>query len=99
MAVSVNLLPNVGAAINLEKVIKELHSELEESKQQFWDLKEKFLTCKSTVFSLANQLEKYRKLQIGLQLLKWGMIVCFPSENDFLQNWFSSFFHQNKSYH
>nr|XP_003944240.1 neuroblastoma breakpoint family member 6-like protein [Saimiri boliviensis boliviensis] len=38
-----------------------LHSELEKCQQNFQDLKEKFLTSKATVYSLANQLQKYIK--------------------------------------
>lgn len=38
-----------------------LHSQLEKSKQDFRDLTEKLLTSQATVYSLANQLQKYSK--------------------------------------
>uniref|UniRef100_F7A059 Olduvai domain-containing protein n=1 Tax=Equus caballus TaxID=9796 RepID=F7A059_HORSE len=37
-----------------------LRSQLEESKQNFRDLTEKFLTSKATAYSLANRLQKYK---------------------------------------
>uniref|UniRef100_A0A8D2AII8 Neuroblastoma breakpoint family member 5 n=1 Tax=Sciurus vulgaris TaxID=55149 RepID=A0A8D2AII8_SCIVU len=47
--------------MDLEEVVLELHSQLQQSKQAFQDLKEKFLICTSTMYSLAKQLQKYRK--------------------------------------
>lgn len=38
-----------------------LCSQLEKSKQNFWNLMEKFLTSKATAYILANQLQKYSK--------------------------------------
>ncbi|XP_047421564.1 putative neuroblastoma breakpoint family member 5 [Sciurus carolinensis] len=60
MAVPVSSSPNVGEEMDLEEVILELHSQLQQSKQAFQDLREKFLICKSTTYSLAKQLQKYQ---------------------------------------
>ncbi|XP_047392641.1 putative neuroblastoma breakpoint family member 5 [Sciurus carolinensis] len=59
MAVPVSSSPNVGEEMDLEEVILELHSQLQQS-NQVHDLKEKFLICKSMTYSLAKQLQKYQ---------------------------------------
>uniref|UniRef100_A0A8C0ZYV6 Uncharacterized protein n=1 Tax=Castor canadensis TaxID=51338 RepID=A0A8C0ZYV6_CASCN len=49
------------AVLNILEINKKLCLQLEEKKQQFRDLKEKFLISEATVYSLANQLWKYSK--------------------------------------
>ena len=39
---------------------QELQRQLAQSKQDFRDLREKFLVSEATAYSLANQLQKYR---------------------------------------
>jgi hypothetical protein len=49
------------AEMNILETYKKLCFQLEETKQQLRDLKEKFLISEATVYSLANQLWKYSK--------------------------------------
>jgi hypothetical protein len=49
------------AEMNILEINKKLCFQLEETKQQLRDLKEKFLISEATVYSLANQLWKYSK--------------------------------------
>jgi hypothetical protein len=48
--------------MNILAISQKLCFQVEKSKQQFWDLKEKFLTSEATVYNLVNQLWKYSKL-------------------------------------
>ncbi|XP_073905140.1 NBPF family member NBPF6-like protein [Castor canadensis] len=48
------------AEMNILETYKKLCFQLEETKQQLRDLKEKFLISEATVYSLANQLWKYK---------------------------------------
>ncbi|XP_070123689.1 putative neuroblastoma breakpoint family member 5 [Equus caballus] len=59
MAVSLGPVSDPGAEMTLLEVKQELQSQLEQSKQDFRDLKEKFLVSESTSYILANQLQKY----------------------------------------
>ncbi|XP_004391078.1 neuroblastoma breakpoint family member 6-like protein, partial [Trichechus manatus latirostris] len=45
---------------NILEINQELCSQLAQSKQQFRDLKEKFLISEATAYTLANQLQKYK---------------------------------------
>lgn len=56
--------------MKLKEIIRGLQAELQEHKLNFRDLEEKFILCQSTVYTLANEFQKYRKLQIGLWSLK-----------------------------
>ncbi|XP_035581888.1 putative neuroblastoma breakpoint family member 5 isoform X2 [Zalophus californianus] len=60
MAAPLGPLSDPGAEISLLEINQELQSQLEKSKQDFRDLKEKFLISKATAYSLANQLQKYK---------------------------------------
>uniref|UniRef100_A0A9L0JGT4 Uncharacterized protein n=1 Tax=Equus asinus TaxID=9793 RepID=A0A9L0JGT4_EQUAS len=61
MAVSLGPVSDLGADMTLLEINQELLSQLYQSKQDFRDLKEKFLVSESTAYILANQLQKYSK--------------------------------------
>nr|XP_044631623.1 putative neuroblastoma breakpoint family member 5 isoform X2 [Equus asinus] len=46
--------------MTLLEINQELQSQLEQSKQDFRDLKQKFLVSESTAYILANELQKYK---------------------------------------
>uniref|UniRef100_A0A8C0XG74 Uncharacterized protein n=1 Tax=Castor canadensis TaxID=51338 RepID=A0A8C0XG74_CASCN len=56
------------AEMNILEINKKLCFQLEETKQQLRDLKEKFLISEATVYSLANQLWKYNILWFTLEI-------------------------------
>ncbi|XP_057166747.1 neuroblastoma breakpoint family member 6-like [Ursus arctos] len=60
MAAPLGPLSDPGAEKSLLKINQDLQSQLEKSKQDFRDLKEKFLISEATAYSLANQLQKYK---------------------------------------
>ncbi|XP_070483086.1 putative NBPF family member NBPF7 [Equus przewalskii] len=60
MAVSLGPVSDPGAEMTLLEINQELQSQLEQSKQDFRDLKQKFLVSESTAYILANQLQKYK---------------------------------------
>ncbi|KAM4816136.1 uncharacterized protein LOC144256438 [Urocitellus parryii] len=68
MAVFFSPSPDGGAEMNLDgepqnklkEIIQGLQAELQEQKLNFRDLEEKFIVCQSTVYTLANQFQKYR---------------------------------------
>nr|XP_023497873.1 putative neuroblastoma breakpoint family member 5 [Equus caballus] len=60
MAVSLGPVSDPGAEMTLLEINQELQSQLEQSKQDFRDLKEKFLVSESTTYILANELQKYK---------------------------------------
>lgn len=78
MAAPLGSLSDPGAEISLLEINQELQSQLEKSKQDFRDLKEKFLISEATAYSLANQLQKYSK-SYKIMATK-DMSVCIPSE-------------------
>jgi hypothetical protein len=49
------------AEMNILEINEKLRFQLEKSRQQFRDLKEKFLISEATAYALANQLWKYSK--------------------------------------
>ncbi|XP_045878544.1 neuroblastoma breakpoint family member 12-like [Meles meles] len=53
-------LSQAGAESSLQEVNRQLRSQLEQTSQDFLDLKEKFLVAEATAYSLANQLQKYK---------------------------------------
>uniref|UniRef100_A0A452QCH2 Neuroblastoma breakpoint family member 5 n=1 Tax=Ursus americanus TaxID=9643 RepID=A0A452QCH2_URSAM len=59
MAAPLGPLSDPGAEKSLLEINQDLQSQLEKSKQDFRDLKEKFLISEATAYSLANQLQKY----------------------------------------
>ncbi|XP_070076003.1 putative neuroblastoma breakpoint family member 5 [Equus caballus] len=60
MAVSLGPVSDPGAEMTLLEINQELQSQLEQSKQDFRDLKQKFLVSESTAYILANELQKYK---------------------------------------
>ncbi|XP_066124244.1 myomegalin isoform X8 [Saccopteryx bilineata] len=85
--------PGIQSEFSLPGPIKQLRSQLAQCKQRYQDLQEKLLISEATVFSQANQLEKYRvmfseplvkqdskQVQVGLQDL--GYETCGRSENE-----------------
>ncbi|XP_045670944.1 neuroblastoma breakpoint family member 10-like, partial [Ursus americanus] len=60
MAAPLGPLSDPGAEKSLLEINQDLQSQLEKSKQDFRDLKEKFLISEATAYSLANQLQKYK---------------------------------------
>ncbi|XP_077883934.1 uncharacterized protein LOC144368643 [Ictidomys tridecemlineatus] len=68
MAVFFSPSPDGGAEMNLDgepqmklkEIIRGLQAELQEHKLNFRDLEEKFILCQSTVYTLANEFQKYR---------------------------------------
>ncbi|XP_048071778.2 neuroblastoma breakpoint family member 6-like [Ursus arctos] len=60
MAAPLGPLSDPGAEKSLLKINQDLQSQLEKSKQDFRDLKEKFLISEATAYSLANQLQRYK---------------------------------------
>ncbi|VTJ82186.1 Hypothetical predicted protein [Marmota monax] len=68
MAVFFSPSPDGGAEMNLDgepqmklkEIIRGLQAELQEHKLNFRDLEEKFILCQTTVYTLANQFQKYR---------------------------------------
>ncbi|XP_058394985.1 neuroblastoma breakpoint family member 6-like protein [Diceros bicornis minor] len=60
MAVSPSASSSRRTEMSILETNQYLRSQLEESKQNFRDLTEKFLTSKATAYSLANQLQKYK---------------------------------------
>lgn len=78
MAAPLGPLSDPGAEKSLLEINQDLQSQLEKSKQDFRDLKEKFLISEATAYSLANQLQKYSK-SYKVMLTK-AMAVCIPSE-------------------
>nr|XP_008509005.1 PREDICTED: uncharacterized protein LOC103543934 [Equus przewalskii] len=91
MAVSLGPVSDPGAEMTILEVKQELQSQLEQSKQDFRDLKEKFLVSESTAYILANQLQKYSKSyrvmvtrdfqQVRVTLRVWA-VRHGQSEND-----------------
>uniref|UniRef100_A0A8C4LJF2 Neuroblastoma breakpoint family member 5 n=1 Tax=Equus asinus TaxID=9793 RepID=A0A8C4LJF2_EQUAS len=74
MAVSLGPVSDPGAEMTLLEINQELQSQLEQSKQDFRDLKQKFLVSESTAYILANQLQKYStELRVSL----WNRLTCF----------------------
>ncbi|XP_010966560.1 NBPF family member NBPF6-like protein [Camelus bactrianus] len=59
MAVSLTSFSGSRTEMSILEINQNLRSQLEKVKQDFRDLTEKFLTSKATVYSLANQLQKY----------------------------------------
>ncbi|XP_055442830.1 neuroblastoma breakpoint family member 6-like protein [Bubalus kerabau] len=59
MAVSHTIFSGLRTEMGLLETNQYLHSQLEKSKQDFRDLTEKLLTSQATVYSLANELQKY----------------------------------------
>ncbi|KAG5215205.1 hypothetical protein JEQ12_000781 [Ovis aries] len=60
MAVSHTIFSGLRTEMGILETNQYLHSQLEKSKQEFRDLTEKLLTSQATVYSLANQLQKYK---------------------------------------
>ncbi|XP_047621971.1 neuroblastoma breakpoint family member 6-like isoform X1 [Phacochoerus africanus] len=60
MAVSLGPLSDLRAQHKLMRENQELQRQLAQSKQDFRDLREKFLVSEATAYSLANQLQKYQ---------------------------------------
>ncbi|XP_046314107.1 uncharacterized protein LOC124101929 isoform X2 [Marmota monax] len=68
MAVFFSPSPDGGAEMNLDgepqmklkEIIRGLQAELQEHKLNFRDLEEKFILCQTTLYTLANQFQKYR---------------------------------------
>ncbi|XP_070075976.1 neuroblastoma breakpoint family member 6 isoform X2 [Equus caballus] len=60
MAVSLGPVSDPGPEMTLLEINQELQSQLEQSKQDFRDLKQKFLVSESTAYILANQLQKHK---------------------------------------
>ncbi|CAI9150796.1 unnamed protein product [Rangifer tarandus platyrhynchus] len=60
MAVSHTTFSGLRTELGILETNQYLHSQLEKSKQDFRDLTEKLLTSQATVYSLANQLQKYK---------------------------------------
>ncbi|XP_046536844.1 neuroblastoma breakpoint family member 6-like protein [Equus quagga] len=60
MAVSLTTSSSPRTEMSILETNQYLRSQLEESKQNFRDLTEKFLTSKATAYSLANRLQKYK---------------------------------------
>lgn len=60
MAVSLGPSSDLRAQHKLMRENQELQRQLAQSKQDFRDLREKFLVSEATAYSLANQLQKYR---------------------------------------
>ena len=78
MAAPLGPLSDPGAEKSLLKINQDLQSQLEKSKQDFRDLKEKFLISEATAYCLANQLQKYSKSY--MVMVTKAMAVCIPSE-------------------
>uniref|UniRef100_A0A452VLZ7 Neuroblastoma breakpoint family member 5 n=1 Tax=Ursus maritimus TaxID=29073 RepID=A0A452VLZ7_URSMA len=75
MAAPLGPLSDPGAEKSLLEINQDLQSQLEKSKQDFRDLKEKFLISEATAYSLANQLQKYSKGgYFTLSLLRMGKL-------------------------
>uniref|UniRef100_A0A4X1TA59 Neuroblastoma breakpoint family member 5 n=1 Tax=Sus scrofa TaxID=9823 RepID=A0A4X1TA59_PIG len=60
MAVSLGPSSDLRAQHKLMRENQELQRQLAQSKQDFRDLREKFLVSEATAYSLANQLQKYQ---------------------------------------
>uniref|UniRef100_A0A9L0IMW7 Neuroblastoma breakpoint family member 5 n=1 Tax=Equus asinus TaxID=9793 RepID=A0A9L0IMW7_EQUAS len=74
MAVSLGPVSDPGAEMTLLEINQELQSQLEQSKQDFRDLKEKFLVSESTAYILANELQKYSKsYRVWVTLRVWAV--------------------------
>lgn len=71
-------LSQAGAESSLQEVNRQLRSQLEQTSQDFLDLKEKFLVAEATAYSLANQLQKYSKS--CKVLVPKAIAGCTPSE-------------------
>nr|XP_031545087.1 neuroblastoma breakpoint family member 6-like protein [Vicugna pacos] len=61
MAASLTSFSGSRTEMSILEINQNLRCQLEKVKQDFRDLTEKFLTSKATVYSLANQLQKYSK--------------------------------------
>ncbi|XP_044095106.1 neuroblastoma breakpoint family member 6-like protein isoform X4 [Neovison vison] len=60
MAESLTTFSDPRTEMSILETNQYLCSQLEKSKQNFWNLMEKFLTSKATAYILANQLQKYK---------------------------------------
>ncbi|XP_077883932.1 uncharacterized protein LOC144368639 [Ictidomys tridecemlineatus] len=82
MAVFFSPSPDGGAEMNLDgepqmklkEIIRGLQAELQEHKLNFRDLEEKFILCQSTVYTLANEFQKYHALQFAIPFIDSGLL-------------------------